>query len=146
VNYKIVLLSIYIFLHTINCLSQNLCLRIDSIKIYSIPWNMRTVVSLEDDGVRNFDDSEFKNINLNSIKKIKTIKDSSVILEFSKLNLNNPNEEITINDIDARMVVDIFINTKIFTLSLDGKRVYRYMGKYYIFSRELNTWIDSYLN
>jgi len=72
-NYIVVFLMLFII--NKKCLSQQICFTIDSIKIYSLPFNMRTSLVLNEEAVRVFDMSDFKKINPTYDKKVKTIND-----------------------------------------------------------------------
>jgi hypothetical protein len=100
------LLPILLFVYSFHGNTQILCTKIDSIKLYQIPVNISTVLSLDDFDIKHFDSKYLK-------KNI--FKDTVIINEFSdvidKLQFDNIR---TNNNIDVRILIEIYLNNKIY--------------------------------
>ncbi len=112
--------------------SQTVCFRIDSIKVYYTDWNTTYPLELEEDDLRFLKDGK---------KKIKVIKDSSVIQEFCKLQLYDSKKLIDYDYKDIRIVIDLYIHGSPTTISINKSKEYFYFKKCFIRNEELLNWI-----
>lgn len=111
---KIVFSLIVIVMSFPNLYSQNLNLRVDSLVISSLPWNLSP-------GMFGRSPEEIRG------KRIIVVKDSVAISEFltyveEGLNAQNGNDTYT----DPRVVVDIYCGHSFFSVSIDRDRMCRY--------------------
>lgn len=129
---------ILIFIYTAyNIYGQNICLKLDSIKITYIPLNIV-------DPIIFLDKYDIKNFNKDYIN-VCNIKDSLLILEeFSNINLENL---VYIKDyMDARLIIEVFSSNKVvMTLLMDNKNQFSFDdGSNLLFeNEEMLDWIES---
>ena len=132
---KIILLTVFILLLN-NSYSQNICIKIDSIKVYYLPWYLSTRLSLDEYEVRNFKE--------NYLKK-KVLLDSISIVEFSNINLSNNNLLTDTEPLDIRMVIDIYFEKQFITIGLDRILYCNFLGETYSRNKDLNNWISRFV-
>ena len=60
-SYRFVYILFFFFIKEIGS-AQQLCLKMDSVKVYYLAWNLRTKVSIDEDGVRKFNDANYLKI------------------------------------------------------------------------------------
>jgi len=122
-------------------LSQQLCLHIDSIKVYSLPWNLHTVIALDEQAVRNFEITNLKKVNPKFEKQIKIFKDYESINGFVAIDLTKAHE-LKNKEIDARIVIDLYYTGGIISLPINAQQCYKYLGKSYNINISLDKWIS----
>lgn len=120
-----------------NCFSQTMCFKIDSLKIYYLPWTMRAKIALTEDDVRTYQKSKFFNI--------KVIKDSSTINKFCNINFVNNDKISTNKSLDVRMVIDAYAGKNTITINLDSFIFYRYLNQTYAKNWDLINWLNTYI-
>lgn len=130
-------LTCIFFLH-IEVFSQQLCIPIDSITVYSLPGYLKTNISLDDFAVREWNDP-FIN------KFTKTIIDDTLILKLTEIDLTKQDNLFKSSDLDVRCVIDVFLGEQIITISLSYMSnyivKYKYLGKCYYLSPEFRKWL-----
>lgn len=138
---RLITILIYVFLLQNNSFAQQLCVPVDSIKVYSLPRYLKTNIALDDFAVR-----EWKDNSVNKFTKI--ITDDALILKFTEINLVKEDKICNnVFDIDVRCVIDVFLGAEIITISLSytsnhlGK--YKYLGRYYYPITELKEWLEN---
>jgi len=120
-------------------LAQENCFHIDSIRVYHIPLNIKTRLSLSSYDVRTFD---------KSLRKEITIKNDTLIKSFSEINLFEhkfkecPKESC----IDERAVFDIFYKEGlVFTIGMDSTGYYSVFDVMYNKNDKLLNWINTFI-
>lgn len=114
--------------------TQEICFQVDSVRIISLPRELKTKLSLNDYDVVNF--------NPTSLKKDTIIQD---IQELDKL-INilekiNDYEKFP-SSIDSRMEIQIFINKDFkLNVSVDHLGNFKYMEEVYFREKEMLDWI-----
>ncbi len=137
---KLVICIIFLFVD-ISCMAQF----IDTIKVYYLPWNLKTKGALKAEDVRNFNNGKNYYFEINN--------DSS-IQEFDQaLNIYNFKDTSKYKLIDVRMVLDFILSDKsIFSIELgapavpNGKsRSVKIATSYYENNSQLNYVIDKHI-
>jgi len=125
--------------------TQDLSLKIDSLKIYHLPLSMRSVLSLSDNDVRNFSET----IQNQALLKTELIEDSLTICEFIQTEFSN---EANVSDfeysIDVRIVIDVYLEHGIrLTITMDDKGYYLIENEKIQRSRnrKLITWLQKHI-
>jgi hypothetical protein len=124
---------ILLFLFNSNLIfSQEFCTKIDSIVVLYVPWEMVTFLSLDEIDVRLFKE-----------KKERHFIDSLVLTEnlicFQRL------EPYNLNNIDTRMLIDIYSQIGKITIKLDRYGNYMINDKFYFRNSALVKWINKYV-
>ena len=117
-------------------LGQNLCLNIDSIKVYSLPWIMKTTLGLDIEDVRLYRNEKGYSEYI--------VKDSIPLNEFSQINLYN-SERLPNTDLDIRMVIDVYAGGKIITVGLNSVLFYNFLNLNFYRNMDLNNWLLKYI-
>jgi len=138
---KHLIFNLTFFCIVVSCYSQS----IDTIKVYYLPWNLKTKGALKAEDVRNFN---------NGRNHYYEITNDSSILEFDRaLNYYNFNDTSKYKLIDVRMVLDFILSDKnVFTIEIGcpavtgGKqRPVKISNSYYDNIIALNMFIDKYI-
>lgn len=124
-----------ILVHNVN--SQNICLKIDSIKLYNVPLNLSTTLSLSAEDVRNFE-SDFIQITM--------VNDSMSISKFPQTFISGEFKSNNSTHIDARIVVDLYTNiNQIITIMVNKYGFYQVGNQIYYWNDHLFDWIKSHI-
>lgn len=130
-------LCLILFVISFNTFGQNICLKLDSIKITYIPLNIvEPIIYLDEYDVKNFD-KEFVHICI--------IKNSLLILkEFTNIEFN---DLVYMKDyMDTRLVIEVFSHGKIvMSLLMNSKKQFSFNDdSNHLFENEkLSEWIKS---
>lgn len=132
----------FVFVLSITCaMSQNICLKLDSVKFTYIPFRIKTVYSVEKNEI-------LQGRTLNNYRKMKLITDSQELSALSSIVLNGSNDRFTkVNEdeIDFRGVLIYYLEGGLTdTLALDKLRGYTKNRNYYKQNYKLMLWINEY--
>lgn len=128
-------LSFLCFLIGSRCFGQDFCMKLDSVVSCHIPLSVRTVLSLDEGALRNFD---------KNYQNYKVIKDSLELIAFSELELfDRKNIVSERNSVDARVVIDLYFSSgAIFTILITSKTYYEFNGTVYYLNEEIISWVN----
>lgn len=93
---------------SITSYGQTIRFKVDSLKIYSLPWGMKTMLSLNDEDVRYMVNEP------KTFSKIKTIDTLALIEDFISI-IENAKIDTLKYSIDSRMVIDFYTGNSILT-------------------------------
>lgn len=133
--YKLFLAIIVLFFSYCELYCQTLCLKLDSIKVYYIPWSVTTPIAVEPERIIAGDYKE--------VTKLKSLTDSLVLAEFTEINIQNEKRRYEGGtSLDARMILILHIGKIVFQVCLNNFKSYTFLGYYYQFNTELIEWIN----
>lgn len=122
---------------SIKSIGQTICFEVDSLKIYSLPWDLKTPLSLNEEGVKIFAKENF------TFSKIKTIDNAEIIEEFLSILAIVKRDTLNLS-IDGRLVIDFYHENSIlstFIISSDG--YFTFDKRNYIRNSGIIRWIKS---
>lgn len=133
---NIAIISSFFVLSSCKAISQTV--NIDTVKVYYLPWDLKTKGALTAKDVRNFNNGK------NHYFEIST---DSVIVEFDKaINVYNFQEKSKYNLIDVRMVLDfVLTNGEIFTIELGSHKEIKIDTCYFPKNHSLNNVINKFI-
>jgi hypothetical protein len=142
---KLFYLFLVLFNSQLSCYAQDFSLKVDSIKIYHLPLNLRTSLALTDFDVRNWKE----NVGSTQLLKTHVIADSAELQSFVDLDIvNNSSISEFKYSLDPRIIIDIYLSASIIlTISMDDSG-YFYLGneKYQrIRNRKIISWLNKYI-
>jgi len=133
---KLLFVNILFFTFKSQIYSQELCLKLDSINVYYIPWNATTPIAVKSE---NIIDGHYK-----EVTSTKSIIDSLVLADFTKINIQNESKFYENgSSLDVRMVLILYLGKTALQVSLNNFKSYSFLGYNYQFSPELIAWIDT---
>lgn len=131
---KNIILALILFTITESIFAQQLCYRVDSIRIISLPRNLKTKLSLLDFDVLNFEPI--------TLKKDTIIHNKIVINEFIYFLTKIEDYETLSSYLDIRMLIFIYMNDEIVNkVSVDYSGNFIYLGDVYCRQKEFVDWI-----
>ncbi len=123
----------FLFLSS-NSHAQSVCIDVDSIKVYHVPWTLNTIMSWSDYEVRH---------SPKQILDISTVTDSSAIESFLATDALHSNVATYVKSIDVRMVIDVYAKgAVILSLSVESSKYYSCLGVFYERNSLLMKWIE----
>jgi hypothetical protein len=123
----------FLFLSS-NSHAQSVCIDVDSIKVYHVPWTLHTMISWSDYEVRH---------SPKQILDISTVTDSSAIESFLASDPLHSKVATYVKSIDVRMVIDVYAKgAVILSLSVDSSKYYSCLGVFYERNSLLIKWIE----
>lgn len=119
--------------------AQQICLKVDSIRIISLPRSLKTKLSLIEYDLLNFEPV--------SLKKDTIILNTSSINEFIIFLEKIEDYSILPSSLDIRMLIFIYYNKDIvLKVSVDSLGNFQYLGNVYCSEQELVNWIKKNVN
>lgn len=131
---KKLILALILSTVTESIYAQQICYRVDSIRIISLPRNLKTKLSLLDFDILNFEPV--------SLKKDTIIHNNIVINEFINFLGKTEDYETLPSGLDIRMLIFIYMNEEIVKkVSVDYSGNFIYLGDVYCRQKEFVDWI-----
>lgn len=117
-----------------NTLAQSVCIDVDSIKVYHVPWTLKTTMSWSDYEVRHSPEK---------ILTVSSVSDSSTIESFLESEILKSKIATYVKSIDVRMVIDLYAKGEvILSISVDSDKYYSCLGVFYERNSLLIKWIE----
>ena len=113
--------------------SQEISLKIDSVRISYVPWNLQTTISWDKSNL--IDNSEVYNKSI-------VIRDKNILLSLSNA-LQKKQEDSIHRVLNTRMLIEVFTSEIVIDIILDPYARYSYNGLYFIRNKELIEWINT---
>ncbi|GAA0874361.1 hypothetical protein GCM10009118_07690 [Wandonia haliotis] len=114
--------------------AQHICFQVDSVRIISLPRQLKTKLSLIDYDVLNFEPA--------SLKKDTIIRNVIELNELINVLGKIDDYETLGSSIDTRMVICIFIDKDfVLKVSVDYLGNFKYLGDIYFREKEMLDWI-----
>ena len=133
---KLIILLLFV-ISSFKGLGQNICLKIDSLKVYYVPLMLKTTLTIGEADLRNFDPR---------FLKIKIITHDSIIKKFSEIELQKLEFLLPKNrDIDCRILIDIHTGKTYLTLAFNNHLIYSFENLSYSRNKELIKWINEFI-
>jgi hypothetical protein len=131
---SLLVIILFLFFLSEGVHAQHICFQVDSVRITSLPRQLKTKLSLIDYDVLNFDPA--------SLKKDTIIRNVTEINELINVLRKIDDYETVPSSIDTRMVICIFINKDfVLKVSVDYLGNFKYLGENYPREKEMLDWI-----
>lgn len=128
------LIILFLFFLSDGMYAQHICFQVDSVRIISLPRQLKTKLSLIDYDVLNFEPA--------SLKKDTIIHNVIELNELINVLVKIDDYETLGSSIDTRMVICIFTDKDfVLKVSVDYLGNFKYLGDIYFREKEMLDWI-----
>ncbi len=136
-------LSILFFVSiTVSSKAQEICLKLDSIECYRIPWQLKSNTHIHKNEIISGE-------SFSSLRVYNIVKDKQALEYFATTNFIDTSKVLSYNqsvkDIDARAVIVIYYSSGARdTIVFNGSASYYYSNKVYLSNIKILLWLQEY--